>query len=558
MKETVKKFLPALLALILVLSAASGCRRDPDPQTPVTQMPSAQEVMNYDWTKEDITLLIDLHGYMPTINQTPTPDSPNVVTASRIIAEAFTKLYPNVTIEWARSKPVGGLEIDTSQWFITQIAGGSCPAIAFSWGTAYEERGYYLDLTDYLNYSNPYVEGYSTWKDTFEDYLFNTNTVKQADGKLVGIPVTLHAGAATGWYFNEKVVGQAGYTSADVRSAASNWESFLNLATDMEQKLDSDYTVLAPWVFCKTYSLNDWTMQFSIGPAAAAYLNYQGRGGVDYDGDGYTSTLEQLRGVKEGIYNPVRNVYAKDVYYQLKRYFVEQVKTDSGWLTADYTSKWNLGKVAFRSELISGLYEMKNDTAFDGTFGVVASPVMSNQTRRWVSSADGAGGSYTGEKLGYLDDIEYTESGVYQPAGDLILNIMKSGVTKKDGSIDVGMLRAAVEFLRFLTTPENVSMIVEENGAVLGAVKNTTYNSLLDEVGWMSQRFPKINGSVASWPLGFTSEMNDAMDRSFTKWVYGELSDDSFFSAVNSYQQSGADAYIQSFGIDTTGWTIYA
>ena len=63
---------------------------------------------------------------------------------------------------------------------------------------------------------------------------------------------------------------------------------------------------------------------------------------------------------------------------------------------------------------------------------------------------------------------------------------------------------------------------------------------------------------MASWPLGFTSEKNHAMDRSFTKWVYGALSDDSFFSAVNSYQQSGADAYIQSFGIDTTGWTIYA
>ena len=69
--------------------------------------------------------------------------------------------------------------------------------------------------------------------------------------------------------------------------------------------------------------------------------------------------------------------------------------------------------------------------------------------------------------LAHLDEIEYS-MGPYQPAPDLSLNIMKEAV--KDNP---EMLDAVVRFLKFLSKPDNVSLICVENGGVLGAVKNS-------------------------------------------------------------------------------------
>ena len=79
-----------------------------------------------------LELLVDMHGYMPTLNTEPTPESPTVILSTRLIEEAFEEANPDIDIVWARSKPVGGLEAEVSQWFVTQIAGGNCPAIAAS------------------------------------------------------------------------------------------------------------------------------------------------------------------------------------------------------------------------------------------------------------------------------------------------------------------------------------------------------------------------------------------------------------------------------------------
>lgn len=86
----------------------------------------------------------------------------------------------------------------SSQWFVTQIAGDNCPAIAFSWGTQYQDRDYYVDMTKYYNEPNEYVEGNEKWSDLFEDYLFETSTVRDIKGQLVGVPITLYAGSRHG------------------------------------------------------------------------------------------------------------------------------------------------------------------------------------------------------------------------------------------------------------------------------------------------------------------------------------------------------------------------
>ena len=61
---------------------------------------------------------------------------------------------PDIEIVWARTKPVGGLDSEVAQWFTTQIAGKTIPAITFSWGTRYEDRGWYLEIDEFLDEPN--------------------------------------------------------------------------------------------------------------------------------------------------------------------------------------------------------------------------------------------------------------------------------------------------------------------------------------------------------------------------------------------------------------------
>lgn len=101
---------------------------------------------------------------------------------------------------------------------------------------------------------------------------------------------------------------------------------------------------------------------------------------------------------------------------------------------------------------------------------------------------------------------------------------------------DPALEAAAVKFLKFLTVPENISMIVEEQGSSLGAVKGSTYNSVLDD--WLDQSFPIV--PETNWPLAFNSEQNDKLNRLFGEWVLGRHTDDKFFEQVNTIQQAGA------------------
>ena len=64
------------------------------------------------------------------------------------------------------------------------------------------------------------------------------------------------------------------------------------------------------------------------------------------------------------------------------------------------------------------------------------------------------------------------------------------------------VLDAAVKFLKFLTTPENISALVLEQGSDIGAVKGADVPPILTD--WISQPFavtPKTN-----WPGAFTDE----------------------------------------------------
>lgn len=461
---------------------------------------------------EPVTLLVDMHGWMPTVNKEVTEENPTVFLSPQTIADKFMEMYPNVTIEWARTKPVGALQAETAEWFTTQINAGNCPAIAFSWGTQYQDRDWYVPLDEYLDTPNEFVEGNEAWRDLFPEYLWKNSGIADANQNVVAIPIALYAGPATGYFYNKDAFEELGL------EVPKTWEEFIAVAKKLDE---AGYTGVAPSTILPNITFGSWVEQFSVGPYIAAGIMEE----TDYDKDGQVTTVEQLRATKEGIYNPVDKEYAKEFFYQLKRYYTEVLET--GWESTDYITLWNEGKVGMREDGTWILQSENSNKERKCEYGVFAVPPLQSDTTEFAA------------------DAEYTESGPYQPDLDLQLNIMKPAV---EGKPEV--LEAAVKFLKFLTTPENVSAMVLEQGADIGAVKDADVPPILAE--WINQPFaitPKTN-----WPGAFTDEQGLALDSNFELWVKGNMGDDEFFAKVNEIQQAGADDYIESMSIDTSEW----
>ncbi|MFC3802762.1 ABC transporter substrate-binding protein [Cohnella sp. GCM10012308] len=459
-----------------------------------------------------VTLTVDLHGWMPTVNTEPTAENPTVFLSTQKIADAFMKLHPNVKIAWARTKPVGKLQNEIAEWLTTQISAGTAPAITFTWGNNYLDRDWYEPLGDALSTPDEYVAGNAKWSDLFPDYLMKHRSLVDNSKQPVAVPIVLYSGPATGYYYNKDLFESLGI------SPPKDWEEMFADAKILKEK---GYVPFAQWGNFKQIELGQWNQQFSVGPFFAAALMDK----TDYDKDGQVDTLETLRATKAGLFNAAEHDYAQEMYRQLKRMYTELLP--AGWQNTDFSQPWNDGKVAMREEGLWALQAENGNKQRKFNYGVIPAPPITKSTSPDVA------------------DVQYTEKGPYQPDPDLSLNILKP-IVKNNPDLK----EAAVAFLKYLTVPENISMMVLEQGASLGAVKGSEIPPLLDD--WMNNAFPIM--PKASWPNAFTDEQGIALNKQFEMWVKGETDDAKFFAKSNEIQQKSADDYIKKMNIDTTGW----
>ena len=139
-----KRVMTIIMVLVLVLPLF-GCGEKGE--TPQNNVATDQ---GYGLINEGkpVTLRVDLHALMPSMNTEATVENPIVLRAAQDLADEFTQMYPNVTIEWIRDKGAFG---DWAQWLITQIAAETPPHITFMQGSTYSDRGWFITLDEYFN-----------------------------------------------------------------------------------------------------------------------------------------------------------------------------------------------------------------------------------------------------------------------------------------------------------------------------------------------------------------------------------------------------------------------
>ncbi len=521
------KSLSVLLIAVLLVSVLGACDSGDNGTTVPTGGTTSADVPLINDGKP-VTIIVNLGEYEPTDNETPTEDAPTVFNSTRVLIAKFMELHPNVTVVLDKTSPTTGGDYVASlnQWLLPRLAAGTQMDIATNLGGAglFGDSDWFIDLSDVLETPNEYVSdgqpGSERWADQWPQYLWNSNTIRNTKGETVAIPYMLDCGSPTAYFYNKDIFEELNL------EIPQTWEELFAICEVIE---DAGYIPFAPNAINTNYDLQNWDTQFSLGPVYAQ-LNMDR---LDYNGDGMQDMAERVRAVKEGIYNPVTNDYAMDIWQQVKRkYDTSNAVLQEGFETTDYEPLWNEGKVAMMEGLMASLPYQLSNTELDFEFGLFPPPVISNDT------------------YDYLPEAQFTEAGPNKPGVQASWVFLRKSMEEKEPAVK----EACIAFVKFMTAHENMSAVVlEKRGAVLGSTSLCTIPPELSE--WMQQQFP-IYPSTTGWLTANAADWRQQGNKLLEQWVYGEITDDQFAQKLNEYSQADADAIISQAGMDTSGWNI--
>lgn len=499
--RTMGRILAAAAAGLLVFSAAAcGGTETPDGRA----LTEAEKTYGQLYGGKPYTLRVDLNTLMPSENT----EDPDANKAAQLIADEFTAMFPNVTIEWDRTKGD-----DWPYWMTTQLAADTAPDICFLQGSQYADRGWFLPLDDELEQKNVFEPGNERWKEMFPDYVWENYLCSDAADRTVAVPLTLYPGTATAYYYNKAIFAELGL------SVPREWKDFVAACKKINA---AGYVAVAPWKGNKKVTTGVWDIQFSLGPTFSWAL----RDKWDLDGSGSMSQNELLRAAYKGVFDLSADSAGMAMYDLVKEKYTDILQV--GAAATDYEALWNEGKVAMMEDGLWRLPEENANTARSFDYGMFPVPVATSATSA------------------YAADVAY-EKGAYRPPIHECYQLVRQTVEGKGE----GAKEVCVRFLQWLTTSENGNLLVEEGGgAYLSAVRGTMIPSALDE--WLENDFARL--PTAQWVMWPTADSYLRMSKQLELYVRGMSDRDTFIAAYNTELKKGVQGQIDGLGIDTTGW----
>ena len=472
--------------------------------TGVRDKTEAEKLYGVLYGGEPYTLRIDLNTLMPSENTT----DPSANKAAQLIADKFMEMFPNITIEWDRTKGD-----DWSYWMTTQLASESAPDICFLQGSQYADRGWFIPLNDYLEQANVFEPGNAVWRDMFPNYVWENYLCTDAAGNNVAVPLTLYPGTATAYYYNKEIFAELGL------EVPTEWDDFVEICKKINE---AGYIAVAPWKDNKKVNTGLWDIQFSLGPTFSYALKDQ----WDLDGSGTMSQYELLRAAYNGVFDLTEDSGGMVMYDLIKVKYTEILQV--GAAGTDYEPLWNAGKVAMMEDGLWRLPQENANTEREFEYGMFPVPVATSATTDKAA------------------DVEY-KKGAYNPPIHESYQIVKATVERKgEGAVEV-----CVRFLQWLTSSDNVNLLVQEGkGGFIGAVKGTIVPSVLNE--WLQNDFARL--PTSQWVMWPTANSYLRMSKYLEMYVRDMITKEAFIEGYNKELEEGVKGQIDGLGIDASGW----
>lgn len=355
---------------------------------------------------------------------------------AKVLIPRYEALHPGVKIRLLSATAVGGNNYET--WVRTKAAAGQLVDIGWNLPYPYINTqlpyGTYVNLRPYLKQPDPYVAGHPPWGTLFPKSVINAMTSpNQAIYAVVGDAV------AAGIFYNKAI-----FAKAHISSPPATWAQFVADCAKIKQAgyIPFDWPLgSGQWWFVEIWAREFYSMLYSnqIASLAVSHQRYHA-----------LSPLDEVVAIKDGRFTATSPRWALPwkLFAQLvdKGYIAKGV--DSRTLTDDQTL-FAKGKLAMYWD---GSYDLKlvlQEIKHKFAMGTMPWPQLTKATS---PLATGAPSHDTGGP------------------GDGAFSFAIAS-PQADHSMTPAKLRQAVNFMMFLTTPQNDQAMVNQSGEFIPVIK---------------------------------------------------------------------------------------
>lgn len=354
------------------------------------------------------------------------------------LEKEYEKLHPNVDVRFLPEIPTG-----YEEWLVTQMTGETAPEIVW-YQRGYIARdymkGWFVNLTAYLNSPNPYVEGNKRWIDIFQPPVIASGTAP--DGNICMITGDI---VGTGIFYNKNAFDEVGITVPDT------WKEFL----DCQAKL-------------KTAGYTPFSISMDLTGGVQQYGSWCTREIQDVLYDSKMSEIKGVPGPVAHTWKPGENLPPQVMVRAIKKGTYSA--KDPQWkemlrILKEWSQYWPKGFWAISTTQPDDVYKLwATGKAAMGWFGSwMNKPISFDPLRKFewgvfpkFPTITKETSPYGGSEFPAMGGV----GGVYQYA--------ITTVAEKRGVLD-----ETVDWMKFITAPQNLVPLLNDHGGFAPGTKIT-------------------------------------------------------------------------------------
>lgn len=412
MKNIMKKNVIVLFALMLILLV--GCTNT---------------------NNNRIEIVLDGGGvsgnYNSSISMTPSAANPNPYNTLELLVAEWNETQTEYYIKLNRNSMNGNRDA-----IVGYLSTQTGPDIIYQTGTTIAEdlgNDYYVDMTDHLAKPNPYVEGNVKWSDLYDAQ--ELDATRAPDGNFYSIGIDRNV---AGLAFNKDIL-----TAAGVDFEIETYGDFIQALSLIQNYSDTNGLDIIPYL-----SIDDW---YNIVIEGNLYGSTIGNMDVIRP-NSVIDTEELARASSLGLYR-IMNGTNIEPRFQAYLELLQRVSDFFPSNVEGYTviNEFIRGNVAIISTLGRDIIRADRDATRQATFemGVTGYPYLTNEDIK----------TYTSFKN---DEVTIDNRGIRRGVSGIGTGWWITNSAMKKGTVD-----ACIDFLQFITAPQNNGRMVNNLGFTL-------------------------------------------------------------------------------------------
>lgn len=396
-----------------------------------------------------IEIVVDGGGiagnYNSSINQTVSAANPNPYNYLETLAKEWSSKNDTYKIKINKNS-IGGGRDTLLAYYSTQ----SGPDIIFQTGTTIAEdmdKGYFVDMTDYLNEPNPYVDGNEKWADLYDNQELEASRAPNGNFYSIGIDRNV-----AGIMYNKDIL-----TAAGVTETIKTYGDFIEAQAKIKEYSDSNGLDIIPYAYVDNWY--DIVLESALYGSQIENIDVIRQNGV-------VDSEELCRASHLGIYKMMNgnNIEARYAAY-LQLMCKAQENTPAGSKGNTAVTEFMAGKIAMVSCLGKSMVQVQRQSKIN--MGAIGYPVV---TQDDVDTYSGQVG------------VKIDEKGVRRGISGLGTGWWITNSAMKKQTVD-----ACIDFLQFVTAPKNNVPMVNKLGYAIpldtvAAVESEDMNLLFKDL----------------------------------------------------------------------------